>query len=161
MICYFVRHGAAVDPQEWRGSDFERPLTKKGRERMTRVAKRLRKLGLGLDAIVTSPLVRAKQTASIIGDGLGVTGRVVEDTRLGGGFSPGDLAAILQEHADADALMLVGHEPTMSATLGRVIGGARVDFKKGAIACVEVTDPKLPSGMLLWMVPPKLLDVAG
>lgn len=71
MICYFVRHGPAVDAQEWRGPDFDRLLTEKGRERMARVANRLAKLHRTLDAIVTSPLVRAKQTASIIGDGLG------------------------------------------------------------------------------------------
>lgn len=157
MICYFVRHGPAVDAQEWQGSDFDRPLTEKGRERMTRVAKRLGKLGLALDAIVASPLVRAKQTALIIGDGLGVAGRVVEDARLGSDFNPSGFEGILREHADADALMFVGHEPTMSTTLGHVLGGARLDFKKGAIACVEIPDPKSPSGTLLWMAPPKLL----
>lgn len=124
---------------------------------MTRVAKRLAKLGVALDAIVTSPLVRARQTASIVGEVLGIAGHVIEDARLGSGFSAGGLESILREHAGAEALMLVGHEPAMSASLGRVLGGASLDFKKGAIACVEMTDSEPPSGTLLWMAPPKLL----
>lgn len=156
MICYFVRHGPAGDPAEWRGSDFERPLTAKGIERMTRVAKRLAKLGVTVDVVVTSPLVRAVQTASIIAGALNVPS--IEDKRLGGIFNAGALKGILDDRAGADAVMLVGHEPTMSATIARVLGGASLEFKKGAVACVEITDTQQPAGTLLWMVPPKLLS---
>jgi phosphohistidine phosphatase SixA len=102
--------------------------------------------------------VRAKQTASIIGDGLNV--HAVDDARLAGGFNPRALRDILRDHAGARAVMLVGHEPAMSATIGRVIGDADIDFKKGAIACVEINDPDSPSGTLQWMAPPKLLTSA-
>jgi len=156
MICYFVRHGPAVDFRDWDGSDFDRPLTAKGSARMMQVAKRLAKLGVAPDALVTSPLVRAEQTASIIGDVCGL--RPIEDARLAGGFNPRALKEILKAHADANALMLVGHEPAMSATVGYVLGGANLEFKKGAIACVDVSDSQTPSGTLIWMVPPKLLS---
>ncbi|MBV8149574.1 MAG: histidine phosphatase family protein, partial [Candidatus Eremiobacteraeota bacterium] len=68
MIVYFVRHGAAVDAQEWSGSDDNRPLTQKGRDRMERVGERLEDLEIEADAIVTSPLLRAKQTAEILAE---------------------------------------------------------------------------------------------
>jgi phosphohistidine phosphatase len=155
MLCYFVRHGTAVDAADFQGPDFDRPLTAKGRDRMERVAERLAELGVAVDEIVTSPLLRAKQTAMIIAGALGT--RPSEDERLGGIFNAGALKSILHERAGTNALMLVGHEPTMSATIGRVLGGGSVEFKKGAIACVEITETQLPSGTLLWMVPPKLL----
>ena len=155
MKCYFVRHAAAVNADEWKGDDFDRPLTDKGRARMKEVARRLAALEIDADAIVSSPLVRAAQTAAIVGDALSVA--VVEDERLGGGFDVDRLAGILRDRSHADAIVLVGHEPGMSATIGHAIGGARVDFKKGAIACVEIRDPSAPAGELLWMAPPKIL----
>src|SRR5580704_12068610 len=124
---------------------------------MAAVAKRLAKLECHLDAIITSPLLRAKQTAEIVAGVLGLRECLTEDTRLGGEFGPDRLREILREHSDADALMLVGHEPSMSETVGRAVGGARIDFKKGAIACVEIVDLGSLRGELLWMAPPKLL----
>ena len=66
MNCYFLRHGIAVEPEAWSGNDFERPLTRDGHTRMEREAKAIAELSLDLDAIVTSPLLRAKQTAEIV-----------------------------------------------------------------------------------------------
>jgi phosphohistidine phosphatase len=156
VICYFARHGAAANAQEWLGSDADRPLTAKGRKQMARVAKRLAELAIEIDAIVTSPLLRAKETAEAIAEHLGVT-RIAEDARLADSFDERKLEAVLRDHANAESILLVGHEPTMSATVGRIIGGGRVDFKKGAIACVEFADSASCSGTLLWLTPPKLL----
>jgi phosphohistidine phosphatase len=157
MKCYFLRHGLAGDSSEWKGRDFDRPLTSAGCERMGREAKTIDDLALDLDCIVTSPLVRARQTAEIVAQRLGLRKKLVEDERLAGGFNAERLAEILQAHADADALMLVGHEPTMSATIGRLIGGAHIELKKGALACVEIADPASPRGTLLALIPPKVL----
>lgn len=153
---YFLRHGAAVEADEWKGGDFDRPLTDDGRKRLAQEAKALRKLGLELDVIVTSPLVRAKQTAEIVADALKVRS-VVDDPRVGSGFDLGSLEGIVRDHADASAIMLVGHEPTMSETIGGLVGSARLDLKKGGLACVELADPSSLHGTLLWLVPPKLL----
>jgi len=157
MRCYFLRHGLAVDAGEWSGTDFDRPLTPAGRERMTLAAKTIDALRLKLDVVATSPLVRAVQTATIVAKRLKIQDRLVEDARLAGGFGLTALAELLAEHRTADAILLVGHEPAMSRIVGELIGGANVDFKPGSLACVDVPDPASLSGALLWLIPSKVL----
>jgi phosphohistidine phosphatase len=161
MRCYFLRHGIAVDPQAWSGSDFDRPLTREGRERMEREARAIDELALELDRIVTSPLLRAKETARIVAERLDMAGQLAEDPRLGGGFNLERLAAILGAHADAKTVMLVGHEPSMSMTIGHAIGAASVELKKAALAGLELGDPRVPKGTLLCLIPPKVLVALG
>ncbi len=157
MRIYFLRHGIAADAESWHGDDADRPLTEKGRAKMAREAATIEELSLALDAIVTSPLLRARQTGRIVAEKLGMLDRLQVDERLGLDFDSTSLADIVQAHNAADALMLVGHEPGMSETIGLVVGRARIVLKKGALALVELTDPTLPSGDLLWLVPPKIL----
>jgi phosphohistidine phosphatase len=161
MKCYFLRHGIAVEPDEWHGSDFDRPLTREGRERMEREARAIDDLSLDIDRIVTSPLLRAKQTAEILAERLRMRDKLVEDARLGGGFNNERLAAILEANADAKTIVLVGHEPTMSATLGRAIGRANIELKKAALAGVELSDATSGSGTLFCLIPPKALVTFG
>jgi len=155
MKIYFLRHGVAVEAEDWKGNDYDRPLTGDGRDRMAGEAKAIRKLDLKLDAILTSPLVRAKQTAEIVARELKMPFK--EDERLGGDFDVSGLEAILQGCADLKSLMLVGHEPSMSATVGRLIGVARMDLKKGGLACVELPDAATMTGELISLIPPKVL----
>lgn len=161
MRCYFLRHGIAVEPGEWKGRDFDRPLTDKGVERMEREARGIETLELELDAIFTSPLLRARQTAEIVAERLRMRDRLAEDARLGGDFSLDALRAILQEHRDANALLLVGHEPTFSLTIGRAIGNAAVEVKKGALAGIELAEPGSSTGLLISLIPPKALVALG
>ncbi len=142
---------------KWEGSDFDRPLTQDGIKRIAREAKSIAELDLALDTVVTSPLVRARQTAEIVADELKLRGKLHQDDRVGLGFSAASLAEILADHPNAANLMLVGHEPSMSATVGGLIGGGEVDFKKGALACVEITRQSPFAGRLLWLAAPKLL----
>lgn len=155
MKLYFLRHGIAEDSETWKGDDAERPLTRVGCERMEREAKTFADLDLAPDAILTSPLVRAKQTAEIAAAAL--KKRAIEDRRLAPGFDTKRLAQILQDRAGADSVMLVGHEPDMSETIGRIAGGANVDLKKGGLAYVEMQNPSSLSGVLVWLLPPKVL----
>jgi len=155
MKCYLLRHGLAADAERWEGADAGRPLTREGKDRMAREAQTIAALSLKLDAIITSPLLRAKQTAEIVASQLGMT--VAEDSRLGIGFDIRALRDILAERHDADAILLVGHEPGMSLTIAAAIGGGRVALKKGALACLEFDDVQSASGELLWLVPPKML----
>jgi phosphohistidine phosphatase len=157
MLCYFLRHGPAGDATKWEGADFDRPLTQDGIKRIAREAKTIAALELELDAIITSPLVRARQTAEIVADELKLRERLHQDDRVGLGFSPARLADILRDNERASAVMLVGHEPSMSSTVGELIGGGEVDLKKGALACVEVTRESPLCGVLLWLASPRLL----
>ena len=153
MRCYFLRHGLAVEADDWSGSDFDRPLTGEGRARMRRAAKAIAALRLEIDVIVTSPLLRAKQTAAIVAKELQLHDRLVEDERLGGEFGPDRLADILAEHRRANA--------GMSRTIGHLVGGAGIEFKKGSLACVNVPNPSILQGELVWLMPAKVLALKG
>lgn len=155
MRCYFLRHGIAAERDEWQGSDFDRPLTAHGRERMAREAKAMAELGLEPDLILTSPLVRAKETAAIVAKALKLQNRLAEEERLGLSFDASRFASIVRDHPGAEELLLVGHEPSFSRTVGSVIGGATIDFKKGALARVDLDARS--HGALVWLLPPKAL----
>jgi phosphohistidine phosphatase len=155
---YFLRHGQAENRHEWQGDDAARPLTVEGKKRMEREAAGIRTLGLHLELIISSPLVRAYQTAEIVARGQGEAIRLVPDDRVAPGFGPTHLAAILGEHKRAQGIMLVGHEPDFSETIGQVTGGGRLVMKKGALAYVELGNTVPPRGRLVWLLPPKLLE---
>jgi phosphohistidine phosphatase len=158
MKLYFLRHGMAMDRPEWKGVDAERPLTEKGMERMVRSAELIARLDLELDAILTSPLARALQTAEIVAEALHAKDRLLVELRLGTGFSIDQLAAILGDHAGRKAIMLVGHEPAFSRTISALIGGGRIVCKKGGLACVRLDDQASLQGELLWLLPPRVLE---
>ena len=153
MKLYWLRHGIAADRESWQGSDADRPLTPEGRKNMQREAKGMQSLDLRLDLIVTSPLRRAKETAQFVADRLKL--KLVEDERLADLNREG-LAQLLRDHRDAESVLIVGHEPDFSEVVGEVIGSARIDFKKGALARTDI-DLTTMHGELLWLIPPKAL----
>lgn len=161
MELYFLRHGLAGERSEWIGNDGERPLTEAGKVQTAREAAGLGKLGLVPDVILTSPLIRAIQTAEILAQELGIPERVVSDERLSPGFGRKKLRRILIEYGDHGKLMLVGHEPDFSQTIGRLIGDARVVIKKGGLACVAITDRDAPRGKLLQIATPEMLEMGA
>jgi phosphohistidine phosphatase len=154
---YFLRHGLAANRSEWSGDDSERPLTSKGQALMAREAQTIAQLGLQLDLILTSPLVRALQTARIVAEALGMQERLQADERLAPGFGMPALAEVLKERSGVSALMLVGHEPDFSETIGALIGGGRVVCKKGGLARVDLPDDGSLAGELVWLIPPGVL----
>jgi phosphohistidine phosphatase len=166
MEIYFLRHGEAAKKGEWDGGDDERPLSKEGTARMTREASAIAGLRLGLELIITSPLVRARQTANILARALRLgenaaehRGResLVVDDLLAPGFRRAGLAQVMKKHAGRKALMLVGHEPDFSETIADCIGGGKVDVRKGGLARVDMEDPASLRGVLLWLIPPQFL----
>jgi len=157
MKLYFLRHGLAGDRQDWKGDDSARPLTKEGKARMAREAKTIARMELKLDLIITSPLVRARQTAEIVAEEMRMLDKLVEDDRVGIQFGIDPLKKILQAHSKASALMLVGHEPSFSETISHLIGGGRIDCKKGSLACVNLSNVSSLRGELVWLLPPKTL----
>jgi phosphohistidine phosphatase len=157
MRLYFLRHGIAGSASEWEGSDDERPLTPEGRERMEREAETMAHLSLKLDAIITSPFLRALETAEIVADRLALRGGVMVDQRVDPGFSSTRLREIVAERDGEQGLMFVGHEPSFSETVGCLIGGGGIVMKKGGLACVEVSGRELERAELIWLLPPKIL----
>lgn len=157
MILYFLRHGLAFDKEAWHKDDSLRPLTARGMKNMLREAETMRTLGLNLDVIVTSPLVRAYQTADIVARRLDLKNDLVQDERMGVGFGYEELPAILEDHPRAQQIMLVGHEPGLSQAIGVLTGGGGVVCKKGALARVDITSRDPLQGLLVWLLPPKIL----
>ena len=159
MELYFLRHGEAAGQKGWSGDDRNRPLTSEGVERMTREAKTIARLGVEVETIIASPLVRARQTAEIVAQEMGIRTSIVADERLAPGFRIELLAKILKEWAAAPALLLVGHEPDFSETIAALTGCGSLECKKGSLARVDLPDPASPDGTLCWLLPPKVLTL--
>jgi len=157
MEIYFLRHGDAGSRETWKGSDASRPLSDEGAARMEREALTLALLRLPLDRILTSPLVRARQTAEIVARRLNLLDALEEDDRLSSGFGTAELSRIVREHRGLTALMLVGHEPDFSSVISACIGGGRVECKKGCLVRVDIEDPASLEGILVWLLPPRVL----
>jgi phosphohistidine phosphatase len=153
---YLLRHAHAGNPDAWTGDDSERPLSAKGRGQAERLARFLASIGLKLDSIVTSPKVRARQTAEPVAAALGV--HYITDPRLAGPLDEAVLEAILKD-VGGEHVMLVGHDPDFSDVAASLTGAPNLPLKKGALARFEATRPLKPSGALLRsLVPPDLLE---
>ncbi len=125
-MIWLLRHGDAEDGSP----DAQRPLTDKGIGQAKAAGETLARLGVKLEACLTSPRVRAADTARLACEPLGAEPQV--DERLSGGdFDPEELAAGIAGH-----LLLVGHEPDFSEAIARLTGG-RVHMKKGGLAAVD------------------------
>jgi phosphohistidine phosphatase len=155
MELYFLRHGEADWP-EWKKSDDERPLTKRGKREMRDVAKFLDRLRVRPNLIVTSPLPRAAQTAEIAADYL--KAKLRKDELLAPGFGASKLRTVLKRHR-ARVLMLVGHEPDFTQVISELTG-ASLKLSKAGVALVDV-DPESEEGKLLWLFPPKFARKAA
>jgi phosphohistidine phosphatase SixA len=154
---HFVRHADAGDPETWSGDDAARPLSEKGELQSERLGSFLAEIGFRPDSILSSPKVRARRTAEIVGAALGVGVRI--DERLAGGFDPATVDAILADAGDPRRPVLVGHDPDFSEVLGWLARADGLTMKKGAFARVDVRGPVADRrGTLRWLVPPDLLD---
>ncbi|HYX11150.1 MAG TPA: histidine phosphatase family protein [Candidatus Acidoferrum sp.] len=153
---YFLRHADAGDPDGWTGPDAERPLSPKGRRQAERLGRHLKAIGFAPDAILTSPKVRAAETAGLVADPLDLD--VSTDARLGSGFDMTTVEAILDAAGSPRKAVLVGHDPDFSELLAELVGAASVPMKKGAIARVDVELPIEPGeAVLRWLIPPDAL----
>jgi len=159
MKLYFVRHATAARKSTWRKEDDLRPLTRGGRTRFRTAAQSLvAASALGPSRILTSPLVRAVQTADILSQALGGGVPVEKEWRLGHAFDVDDLRAILAQPSQEKSLAIVGHNPSMCEVLSHITGGSLLDLRKGSIALVDITDWKMPSGVLIWLASPVLFE---
>ena len=168
MNLYLMRHGIALpadDPSV--AHDGERPLTPKGIKRTRKSARGLRRLNIPFDVILTSPVLRARQTADIVAGVLGAEALVQELSSLAPESTVDHLLFGLTRYQKYEHLLLVGHEPLLGNALSFLFGGQRangamVEFKKGALCCFAI-DALSPPGRakLRWFLTPKQLRLLG
>jgi len=156
---YLIRHGVAADRGEEYPDDSKRPLTSDGISQLRKQAKALDSLDIGFDHIITSPLVRTRQTADVFAEHLKSKPSVSNSDALAPAGTPAGVLQELGKHMRKARIALVGHEPNIGELAARLIGSRTpLAFKKGAICRIdfEVFPPK-GSGQLRWFVTPKML----
>ncbi len=157
IALHLLRHAHAGDATRWHGDDALRPLSDKGRAQSERVATMLAKSGDSPDLFVSSPRVRALETAQIVASALEV--EVVVDPRLAGPLDPGLVTDILLAAGPAERPCIVGHDPEFSELLGELLGTDFIPMRKGAIARVDFSGPDVVGGRgtLRYLIPPELI----
>jgi phosphohistidine phosphatase len=152
----FLRHADAGDPDAWSGPEAERPLSAEGRGQSGRLGRHLAAVGFTVDVLLTSPKVRAAQTATIVGDLVGVRPRV--DERLAEGVTLAVVEQILAERGRLGSALLVGHDPDFSDLVNELCGASRLSLRKGALARLTVSRPLAGArATLRWLLPPDAL----
>ena len=156
MLLHLLRHADAGDPLAWDGPDARRPLSDKGRGQAERLGAHLAAVGADLGTFLTSPKVRAFETAELAAKALGA--ELTVEHRLGGAFDRAALEAILTERGDPERVCLVGHDPDFSEILADLLGVSELPMRKAAVARVDVERPlELGAGTLRWLLPPNLV----
>lgn len=158
MELYFFRH-ALAEIADGTVSDFDRKLTQEGVARTRHSARLLKLLDIAPSRLFSSPLVRARQTADILGHTLETAVQVRKE--LAPGFNLAALTALTIDLGIDDRVLLVGHEPDFSRTISTLTGGGGIVMKKGGLARVDVTDYHPLSGELLWLIAPKVFSKLG
>lgn len=163
MILYLLRHAIADDrdPQKYPDDD-QRPLTPDGIDKMRTAADGIARVIDPPDLILSSPLVRAMQTAKIAAAALGRKNRLETSDLLRPGATVSRLRSDLAARAatGVQSLMLVGHEPDLGQIASTLIGadGSVIEFKKGALCAIRLDEQHIDQpGVLLWSLSPKLL----
>lgn len=168
MNLYLMRHAtatAADDPSVT--DDNERPLTAKGTKRLRRAARGLRRLNIPFDGILSSPVLRARQTAEIVAATLGMEARLEEISVLAPDSTVEHLLFGLTRYQDREHILLVGHEPLLSQTMSSLLCGGRgqgleINVRKCSICRIEVDAlPPPRPGTLHWYLAPKQLRLLG
>jgi phosphohistidine phosphatase len=156
---YLVRHGVAEERGDAWPDDAKRPLTADGTSRMRKAAQGLARLGVGVDIVLSSPLVRARQTAEILAGELNPRPSIVNVESLAPGGSHAALVADLEKNARKSRIALVGHEPEIGELAARLIGSRHpIEFKKGTVCCIDVDEiPPSGPGDLRWLLTPKIM----
>ena len=161
MVIYFLRHANAgqkhfSDPV----NDEKRPIDKLGEEQSHDVGRALAALGVTVNVIISSPLTRATQTAAIVSQELGHEEKLVLDDALRPEATFEKFKVLLNRHKDKASIMVVGHDPSMTEFVNRVLSGggplAVIEMKKGGVAKVE-KDIRRPA-VLKWCMPPKVVQ---
>ena len=159
---YVMRHGIAVARGDANfPDDTQRPLTPEGRKKLRDIAKGLLRLGLCVDTVISSPLVRASETAAIVAEVLGPDMQVEFSDHLRPGGSLLTLVTSLGKRKNLRGALIVGHEPDLSNGAAKLIGDsgrASFQFKKGGCCRIDFeTFPPRPPGKLIWWLTPRVM----
>lgn len=156
---FLIRHGVAEERGDAWPDDAKRPLTEEGMERLQRSARGLARLDVWIDVMLTSPLVRARQTAEIVASAFDPRPSIAIVESLAPGASYASLAADLEKHGRKTRIALVGHEPGIGELAARLIGSRHsFEFKKGAVCRIDVEEiPPVGPGDLRWFLTPKVM----
>ncbi len=162
MEIYLIRHGIAADASP-DGSDRLRELTAEGVAKLRGEAAGLDRLEVRLGLILSSPLVRARQTADVLARHLGTKPPVVVSSALAPSGSPADVAAELRKHQNVGPIALVGHEPGIGMLAARWLGApAPIGFKRGGVCRIDFdASIRDGAGTLRWFATPKMLLLIG
>jgi len=164
MNLYLMRHGVAVaadDPAV--AQDSERSLSNKGMKRMRRAARGLQHLKIPFGAVLTSPVLRARQSAEIVAAALSMEAQLEETSGLAPESTVEHLLFSLTRYQDREHLLLVGHEPLLSRTMASLLCGSsgkimEIAVRKGSLCRIEVDGvPPKSAGILHWFLTAKQL----
>jgi phosphohistidine phosphatase len=158
VLIYLLRHGIAEDATGTQ-SDSERALTPEGKKKVREVLRTASRTGVTAALILSSPYRRALETAKLAADELGYKDDILTTQALLPGAAPHQAWEEIRVHRESESLLLAGHEPLFSSLAAYLLGTpeAQIDFKKGALLCIEVPSVGArPRGILKWMLTPKL-----
>ncbi len=159
MIIYFLRHASAGQHKSDPAQDDRRPLDSEGIEQARFMGRALNALEVQVEEIISSPLKRATQTASLVANELGFEQKIQLSPALRPDADFEAFRALLDEHAKKDAILVSGHNPSLSRFLSLLLTGGvnedAVDLKKGAVARTETTGRR--QAVLNWCLTPKLV----
>jgi phosphohistidine phosphatase len=165
MNLFILRHGIAVE----RGAagfekDADRPLTPKGERRLGRIADAIEAMKLKFDLILSSPYTRARQTAEIVADALGLKKKLeLSDHLTPGGNSRMLIGELTKLEPAPDGVLLVGHEPNLSELISTLTSGdgrLAIDFKKGGLCKLEIETLRHGRcATLAWLLTPRQMGM--
>ncbi len=158
MLIYFLRHANAGQRRKNLTQDEKRPLDNEGIEQCRYIGRLLAALDVHPDLIISSPLKRATQTASLVGNELGYEQKIQVEPVLRPGASFEAFRDLLRHCESLDSIIVVGHNPAMSRFLSLLVTGGAVDrsieMKKGSVARVEYNSKR---SVLNWLITPKIV----
>ena len=165
MELYIVRHGMAIDREDPKcPADPERFLTEEGLEKTSEVAKGVARIADAPDLMLTSPYVRAVQTAELFADALDYARQKIRKTdALLPGAEPQQLFRELAREKSLSSAFVFGHAPHLDELLATAVGSKQhiCTLKKAGVARVELKRLMPPSGQLVWLGTPKVLKKVG
>ena len=156
---FVLRHGKAEDISQCHSKiDFDRKLIEEGKLKATKLGKFLNKVDGDINIVISSPYLRAKETAEIIVNLFDKKPELKIEDFLSSGVSIQEISrGILDKYSEKDKILIVGHAPDLEIFLGKLIGAKSIMLKKGAIAKVILNSSIELSGELVWLITSKVI----